>query len=451
MVKGAPINVLDYGAVGNDTVDCTVAIQSALTAAAASKKAVYIPAGTYKITSSLSITDEIKLYGDGNQTSILKLYTDTTATFALVCNIPDNYSIFGLDIGHIGITCNGGSAKGNGIYWGTTATNSAISLSAIHDVFIRNATTGVSLNGVVYMSEFARVIVDIVDGFGWRTVPISGQVIYNTFQNLQVTGVASSAYAYYCQVSASHFKNLTCDGCSFFDGAYNTIDGFALEGIFAATTPSIYAVQCRQIMSVKNIAIIDVPNSKCQYALSIESPCFSLSGMRVPSSGAGNQPNRALQLYVGNTGTISDIQYDVPIANKLEDYTSDAILNNFVFTNCSDVTDRNLVCAQGSWTPVYATNWSVAPATISAQYSRVGRVVTVTLYALGGASLANATISGLPFASVSPVGCAAAGVVFGDTTLDLRAGILPSETVMRAIPARTLTGLYWSLTTTYFV
>ncbi len=443
------ISVKDFGAVGDDATDDTSAIQDAIDAAVAGKQSLYIPAGTYKITASLTISDEVVIYGDGNQQSILKLYTSSSSTFAIVCDLPDNSSAIGLNIGNIGITGDGGAADGGGIYLATTATNSAISQSSIHDMYIRNVTTGVSLNGVVYMCDFSRITVTGVASYGWKSVPIAGQIIYNSFNNLEVTGVASSAYAYYMEAPSCHFNNLTADGCADFTGAYICVDGYALEGIYAATAASTYAIKFTQVMSVRNVDIINVPTAKCAYGLSIESPNFVLSGVRVPDSGAGNQPANILNLYTGNNGTISGIQCDRAVTNKLESYLSDAILNGFVFTSCEDVTNRGLSYAQGTWTPTFPTNWSTSPSVISAQYTKIGRQVTVTLYATDGVCTAGAVIGGLPYAANATQGAGAAGGN-SDSTESISGSITPSATSISNIPARTLTGNYWQITATYF-
>jgi hypothetical protein len=444
------VNIKDFGAVGNDSTDDTTAIQNAINSAVSTNKSLYIPAGTYKITASLTISDEIVMYGDGNQQSILKLYTSSSSTFAIVCDLPDNSSVVGLDISNIGITGNGGAASGGGIYWATTATNSAFSQSSIHDVYIKNVTTGVSLNGVVYMCDFSRITVTGVASYGWKSVPISGQIIYNKFNNLEVTGVASSAYAYYMDAPSCHFNNLTADGCADFTGAYVCIDGYAIEGVYAATAASTYAIKCTQVMSVRNVDIINVPTAKCAYGLSIESPNFILSGVRVPDSGAGNQPNNILNLYSGNNGTISGIQCDRAVINKLESYLSDTILNGFVFTSCEDVTNRGLSYAQGTWTPTFPTNWTTSPSVISAQYTKIGRQVTATIYATDGVCLANAVIGGLPYTSNATQGSGAAGGN-SDSTESISGSITPASTSISNIPARTLTGNYWQITATYFV
>ena len=61
-----PLNVKDYGAVGDGTADDTAAIQAALDAVPTGGRAVYFPAGRYRITSTLLVKiDGTTLYGDG--------------------------------------------------------------------------------------------------------------------------------------------------------------------------------------------------------------------------------------------------------------------------------------------------------------------------------------------------------------------------------------------------
>jgi len=79
MVNGAPLNVLDYGATGNGTTDDTAAIQLAVTAAYTNSKALYFPAGTYLMSSTITMGNTTAtaatfcyFFGDGSN-SIIKV------------------------------------------------------------------------------------------------------------------------------------------------------------------------------------------------------------------------------------------------------------------------------------------------------------------------------------------------------------------------------------------
>ncbi len=74
---GSVINVKSYGAVGNGKTDDTAAINKALAAAMKTHNAtVYLPAGTYIISSQLTVGEvdgsAIQLVGDGSAATILK-------------------------------------------------------------------------------------------------------------------------------------------------------------------------------------------------------------------------------------------------------------------------------------------------------------------------------------------------------------------------------------------
>lgn len=70
-----------YGAVGDGTTNDTPAIQAAITAAGVSKKTVYFPAGTYRITSGLTVPVDVNLWGSGAGGSII--YLDHATASAL--------------------------------------------------------------------------------------------------------------------------------------------------------------------------------------------------------------------------------------------------------------------------------------------------------------------------------------------------------------------------------
>ena len=67
LITGAPANILDYGADATGTADSSTAITLAL----ASSDAVFIPKGTFLITSNITIPRaNITLFGDGDSSVI---------------------------------------------------------------------------------------------------------------------------------------------------------------------------------------------------------------------------------------------------------------------------------------------------------------------------------------------------------------------------------------------
>jgi hypothetical protein len=64
MIQGALINVLDYGAVGDNTVDCTTAFQAAIDDCP-DGGTVFIPVGKFKLTSAITTSKAVQLTGAG--------------------------------------------------------------------------------------------------------------------------------------------------------------------------------------------------------------------------------------------------------------------------------------------------------------------------------------------------------------------------------------------------
>jgi hypothetical protein len=86
MVVGAPVNVLDYGAIGDGVVDDTAAIQAAIDAAQVQGRRLYAPAGRYKITQQLTVissTGSLTLEGDGRGSFDGSTYQYAGTTFEL--------------------------------------------------------------------------------------------------------------------------------------------------------------------------------------------------------------------------------------------------------------------------------------------------------------------------------------------------------------------------------
>lgn len=66
MISGAPLNALDFGAVGDGITDDTAAIQAAVDAAVANRAdEIHFPVGEYVITGTITLNSGIRLIGHG--------------------------------------------------------------------------------------------------------------------------------------------------------------------------------------------------------------------------------------------------------------------------------------------------------------------------------------------------------------------------------------------------
>lgn len=156
VTKGPAIDVRAYGATGDGSTDDTTAIQTALDAADSDNKAIYFPAGTYKIVSSAltygstySGTPRNKLYmfGDGRNTEIIQTTTnadlfqigDTTAT-----NTLDEVTIRDIHIGTV------------------AGTGSALVLNRVGRFVIRNVTCAGAGKFALHLNG---TLIGEVDGF----------------------------------------------------------------------------------------------------------------------------------------------------------------------------------------------------------------------------------------------------------------------------------------------
>jgi hypothetical protein len=104
---------------------------------------------------------------------------------------------------------------------------------------------------------------------------------------------------------------------------------------------------------------------------------------------------------------------------------------------------------EGTWTPGY-TSWTVDPTVArTALYTKIGRMVNVSVYLTGGTSVNGSSITGLPFTTgLEATMVAANGSAPG---LVLYGVLYAGNTNIAALPAATLTSQYYSVTATYMV
>lgn len=88
----AVLNITTYGAVGNNSTDCTAAIQSCFNAAKAGGHSVLIPSGSFRYSNVIKM-DSIKVTGTGDASKLIATGTDKTAIW-LAGNGPELSNIF---------------------------------------------------------------------------------------------------------------------------------------------------------------------------------------------------------------------------------------------------------------------------------------------------------------------------------------------------------------------
>lgn len=77
------VKLAPYNAVGNGVADDTAAFVAAIAAAATTESRIYIPPGTYKISSTLTLTPNVSIVGAGRDSSIIS-FTGTGYAFSLI-------------------------------------------------------------------------------------------------------------------------------------------------------------------------------------------------------------------------------------------------------------------------------------------------------------------------------------------------------------------------------
>jgi hypothetical protein len=107
------LNVKDYGATGNGTTDDTAAIQLAINSLPAGGGCVFVPSGTYKVSSALTLSEGAQLVGTGSG-SILR--ADAGSLGIDVIQIGDGGATVSFAaVRHLKITANGQKTAGAGI------------------------------------------------------------------------------------------------------------------------------------------------------------------------------------------------------------------------------------------------------------------------------------------------------------------------------------------------
>jgi hypothetical protein len=151
LITGASTNVLDFGADPTGATDSTAAFTAAKTAALASNKTMYFPAGTYKGSIAVASGEtNLLIIGENRETTIIEAKDNSTATISV------HWTAFRTQIQSL--TIKNTAALNNGTHYGIHSLGSG-SNNGASGLKIKNcAVSGYNLN--VRLDEFNDMYVE---------------------------------------------------------------------------------------------------------------------------------------------------------------------------------------------------------------------------------------------------------------------------------------------------
>lgn len=336
------VSVKDFGAVGNGSADDTAAFQAGVNALANNGGGtLYVPAGTYKLTDTITIDRSICVMGESIQSTNLHLYV-STAKPAIYFDGTANV-IFGGGVSNMWIRCDLGAVAGDGIKLKAT-TPAAITTAAIRDVVVFAARDGVVLEGTsaneVYLCTVENVKVvgaPLVAGanslrYGFYVNAAS----YNSFRNCEATNIGNAGWGFRATGIGTMFDNITTDGVAFINCAFGSINQWTVETIQASNPVATEALNIIAALSVNNVTLIDVDNAKCDTGIKLFS-YTSVNNLRIDSVGLVF-PAYPFALDTGASGVISNCSGLKTFF--IEQYTPASTMERFTFINSTDFTNR---------------------------------------------------------------------------------------------------------------
>jgi hypothetical protein len=381
MITGAPVNVRDYGAIGNGTNDDTAAIQAAITYCEDNLRPLYLSANNvsafYKITAPLVVSKPLVMYGDGSRLVTLFGVGFSAGQYML--------DVDGTAFGTFEQSYFGGlTLRPNA---GNCMRIKDVSISAFEDIGLYGATKGIVYTGT-------RCFTNV-----FRRINVLSSISAESFQFLSHTGGGQHDF-YDCSFGGTTGvaidTNTVTDAVNFYACNFEqcTTNSFYVGG----TVNGLGFFGCRTEGCNGNDFQINPTTGKLVTGLTVDGCSFSASdagglpriniggaggkvrGFNIVGNGVTHGANNFSSYFVnlngdGESGTIANNYLDGPKASCAPANTRRA--NVAIYNNEANdgKFDPGLTLADGTWVPTDASGAGLTFATAAGTYTKVGRLV----------------------------------------------------------------------------
>jgi hypothetical protein len=207
MIQGVPVSVVDQGADATGVADSSAAFSAALTKAAADDNSVYVPSGTYKLNSGITIPVNVVIVFDP------AAVVNYTAASGYVFTIKNNASMFG----------NGATINATNASW----VDAIFYVNGAEQFFVNGTNIdGFILNGPVQTNQKGIGILitalnagDCVAFVRFNNINFYS-LSYAVYVNMSLTGVTNDHF-----VNGNYFQNFV---------VWNTAQAFYVQGAASA-------------------------------------------------------------------------------------------------------------------------------------------------------------------------------------------------------------------------
>ena len=303
------ISVKDFGAVGDGVADDTLAFQKALNAS----KAVFVPAGSYRIISTLEINNGQSLIGVGDASEIKTTLPITLIQVGGSYNHIANLKLFG---GNIGLKFAG--------LTGPCVNN------AVVDVSTWQAQTGIMLDGgtdtnrPVYWNNFTRVLVaqPFVNGIHLKRSGAGDTPNANRFTQCRVYSLGATTSGHGAYVEEGSFNNSFTD----FEANVNSTAQACIRCGHGSNKTIFVNLYTESHGGVPNVRLDAGSIETAIYNLlsaSDGSAIWDFSGGRYTAFNAGYPYKNKLQKSICNDMTATLQRYDTEYIDRSGTFTLD--------------------------------------------------------------------------------------------------------------------------------